>query len=193
MDYYEWDHQKNEKLKVERGISFEQVVMHIERGDVLALVTHPNQKKYPNQLIIVVAINEYAYLVPFIESSKGIFLKTIIPSRKATRDYIGGKMSKIKLNNEEKDILETFERGEWKQVKNYKAEVQKHQEYARKTLKKDKRVNIRISSKDLEEIQALALENGIPYQTLMSSVLHRYVHGSLIDKPRPNKAFNSDG
>ena len=91
MDYYKWDFQKNEKLKLQRGVSFEQVVMHIERGDVLDLVAHPNQKKYPGQLIIVVEINEYAYLVPFVESSEGKFLKTIIPSRKATRHYLGGK------------------------------------------------------------------------------------------------------
>lgn len=97
-------------------------------------------------------------------------------------------MSKTKLDKEEKDILDSFERGEWKRVKNFKEEAKKHQEYARKTLKKDKRVNIRISSKVLEEIQALAAENGIPYQTLMTSILHRYVHGSLIDRPRPSKA-----
>jgi uncharacterized DUF497 family protein len=97
MDYYKWDHQKNEKIKAERGISFEQVVIHIERGDVLDLVAHPNQKKYPNQQIIVVEINEYAYLVPFVESSKGKFLKTIIPSRKATRDYIGEKNEQDKI------------------------------------------------------------------------------------------------
>ena len=91
MDYYKWDLQKNEKLKNEGGISFEQVVMHIENNDVLDLVAHPDQKKYPGQLIIVVEINEYAYLVPFVESSEGKFLKTIIPSRKATKDYLGGK------------------------------------------------------------------------------------------------------
>jgi predicted DNA binding CopG/RHH family protein len=96
-------------------------------------------------------------------------------------------MNEIKLDKEEKEILESFERGEWKQVKNLKAEIKKHQAYARKTLKKDKRVNIRISARDLEEIQALAAENGIPYQTLMSSILHRYIHGGLIDKPRPNE------
>ncbi len=67
-------------------------------------------------------------------------------------------MSKLKLDKEEKDILDSFERGEWKRVESFKAEVKKHQEYARKTLKKDKRVNIRISSKVLEEIQALAVE-----------------------------------
>ncbi len=91
MDYYKWNFQKNEKLRVERGISFEQIVMHIERGDVLDLVAHPNQKKYPGQQIIVVEINEYAFLVPFVESSEGKILKTIIPSRKATRDYLGEK------------------------------------------------------------------------------------------------------
>jgi len=91
MDYYKWVPQKNEKLKVERGISFEQIVMHIERGDVLDIVAHPNQEKYSGQQIIVVEIYEYAYLVPFVESSEGKFFNTIIPSRKATRDYLGEK------------------------------------------------------------------------------------------------------
>jgi len=101
-------------------------------------------------------------------------------------------MDKIKLDKEEQEILESFERGEWKSVQHVKAEIIQHQQSARKTLKKDKRVNIRISSKVLEEIQALAVENGIPYQTLMSSVLHRYVSGYLIEKPRPNSSFDSD-
>ena len=101
-------------------------------------------------------------------------------------------MGKINLDKDEQEILESFERDEWKSVPNVKAETMKHQQYARKTLKKDKRVNIRISSKVLEEIQALAVENGIPYQTLMSSVLHRYVSGYLVEKPRPNKSFESD-
>ncbi len=101
-------------------------------------------------------------------------------------------MGKMILDKDEQEILESFERGEWKSVENVKSEIMKHQQYARKTLKKDKRVNIRISSKVLEEIQALALENGIPYQTLMSSILHRYVSGYLIEKPKPNKSFESD-
>jgi len=101
-------------------------------------------------------------------------------------------MDEIKLDKDEKEILESFERGEWKSVQDVKAETMKHQQYARKTLKKDKRVNIRISSKVLEEIQALATENGIPYQTFMSSILHRYVSGYLIEKPRPNKSFEPE-
>ena len=96
-------------------------------------------------------------------------------------------MNKIKLDKDEQEILKSFERGEWQSVKDVEGEIQKHQQYARNTLKKDKRVNIRISSKVLEEIQALAVENGIPYQTLMSSVLHRYVSGYLIEKPKPNE------
>jgi len=101
-------------------------------------------------------------------------------------------MSKLKLDKDEQEILESFERGEWKSVQNIKSEITKHQNYARRTLKKDKRVNIRISSKVLEEIQTIAVENGIPYQTLMSSVLHRYVSGYLIEKPRQNKSFEAD-
>jgi len=98
-------------------------------------------------------------------------------------------MNKIKLDKDEQEILKSFEKGEWKTVQNVEKEIIKHQQYARNTLKKDKMVNIRISSKVLEEIQALAVENGIPYQTLMSSVLHRYVSGYLVEKPRPNKSL----
>ena len=84
LDYYRWNHEKNLKLKAERGISFEQAVMHIERGDVLDVVQHVNQQ------ILVFEIDNYTYLIPFVEDGKGKFLKTIIPSRKATRDYVGG-------------------------------------------------------------------------------------------------------
>jgi uncharacterized DUF497 family protein len=94
MEYYKWDNQKNELLKAERGISFEQIVLHIDRGDVLAVIAHPNAKRYPNQQLIIVAVNGYAYLVPFVDSPEGRFLKTIIPSRKATRDYLKGKKKK---------------------------------------------------------------------------------------------------
>ena len=91
MDHYKWNKEKNERLKTERGMSFEQIIMHIDRDDVLDIVAHSNQEKYPNQQLLVVEINDYVYLVPFVENEKGKFLKTIIPSRKATRDYLGGK------------------------------------------------------------------------------------------------------
>jgi len=102
-------------------------------------------------------------------------------------------MNEITLDKEEQEILHSFERGEWKSVPNVKDEIEKHRNYARQTLKKNKRVNIRISHKVLEELQAIAIEDGIPYQTLMSSILHRYVTGRLVDRIRPNKSFESDG
>ncbi|MBC8549496.1 MAG: antitoxin [Candidatus Brocadiales bacterium] len=91
-------------------------------------------------------------------------------------------MKNLKLNKEEKEILESYERGELKPVKNSIKEAQKHKEYARNTLRKDKRVNIRISAKDLEDIQSIALEEAIPYQTLMASVLHKFASGRLVTK-----------
>lgn len=91
-------------------------------------------------------------------------------------------MKSSKLNKEEQQLLDSVERGEWNPVKDLKEEIEKHQEYARNTLKKDRRVNIRVSSKDLEELQMIAVADGIPYQTLMSSVLHRFVNGRLVDK-----------
>jgi len=87
--YYRWNNEKNLKLKKERGISFEQVVMHIEQGDLIDILVHPNPEKYANQKILVVDIHSYVYLVPFVKDDESLFLKTIIPSRKATRDYLG--------------------------------------------------------------------------------------------------------
>jgi predicted DNA binding CopG/RHH family protein len=97
-----------------------------------------------------------------------------------------------KLDKEERDILDSYERGEWRPVKNLNQEIQKHREYARQTLKKDKRVNIRIPSRVLDELQTRAIEDGIPYQTLISSILHRFVTGRLVEKPRSNKASETD-
>ena len=90
-------------------------------------------------------------------------------------------MKKPELDKEERDILESFERGEWRPVADRSREIARHVRYARNTLAKDRRVNIRISSKDLEEIQARAVEDGMPYQTLMASVLHRYVSGRFVE------------
>ncbi len=90
-------------------------------------------------------------------------------------------MKKIKLDPEEQDILDSFERGEWKPVANRSREIARHVQFAKNTLAKDKRVNIRISSKDLEQLQVIAVEDGLPYQTLMASVLHRYVSGRLVE------------
>lgn len=86
--YFTWSNEKNRLLKAERNVSFEEAVFHIEQGQLLDIVQHPNQEKYPGQRIFVVNIDGYAYLVPFVESEREVFLKTIIPSRKATKKYL---------------------------------------------------------------------------------------------------------
>lgn len=85
-----WNTKKNALLKAERGVSFEDVVFHIMAGDILDTVDHPNQVRYPGPQIHVLDIEGYVYLVPFMESEEEVFLKTIIPSRKATKSYLGG-------------------------------------------------------------------------------------------------------
>jgi predicted DNA binding CopG/RHH family protein len=89
---------------------------------------------------------------------------------------------KSKLDQEEQEILNAFEKGELKPIRHQTALIDRLRTAARNTIKKDKRVNIRISSKDLNELQVLAIQDGIPYQTLMSSVLHKYACGRLKDK-----------
>ena len=83
----------------------------------------------------------------------------------------------VKLDKDEKEILDSFERGEWKPVKGAKKKIKSLSHYARNTFQKNRRVNIRISTKDLEGVQKKALEHGIPYQTLISSLIHKYVAG----------------
>ena len=89
MKYFDWDDAKNAKLRAERGIGFEDVVFHIERGDLLDILEHPNPDRYAGQRIFVVRREGYVYLVPFVEDEHSVFLKTIIPSRKATKQYLG--------------------------------------------------------------------------------------------------------
>jgi len=89
MTLFDWDPEKNLQLIEERGISFEEVIFHLQSDSLLDDVEHPNQKNYSHQRMYVVLIEDYIYLVPYVESEKGIFLKTIIPSRKATKQYLG--------------------------------------------------------------------------------------------------------
>ena len=86
---FNWNPDKNEQLRAERGISFEEILFHIENGDILDILKHPDQERYGRQRIFVVEVDEYAHLVPFVEDEKEVFLKTIIPSRKATKKYLG--------------------------------------------------------------------------------------------------------
>jgi len=88
MKHFRWSHEKNAVLKSERDISFEQIVLAIEGNGLLDTISHPNLERYPRQSVFVVAFEGYVYLVPFVEEAEFYFLKTVIPSRKATRDYL---------------------------------------------------------------------------------------------------------
>lgn len=89
MKIYNWNAEKNHQLINERGKSFEEVVFFIQNGGLLDEIAHPSKSNYPNQRIFIVAIAGYAYLIPYVENDQEIFLKTIIPSRKFTKQYLG--------------------------------------------------------------------------------------------------------
>ena len=89
VKYFGWDDAKNAKLRAERGIGFEDVVFHIERGDLLDILEHPNPHRYARQRIFVVRREDDVYLVPFVEDEHTLVLKTMVPSRTATKQYLG--------------------------------------------------------------------------------------------------------
>lgn len=89
MTLYEWNDEKNEWLKLVRGITFEDIVYFLAHDGLLDIIEHPNQERYPGQRIFIVDVEGYAFLVPFVEEGEAIFLKTIIPSRKMTKLYLG--------------------------------------------------------------------------------------------------------
>ena len=90
MKYFNWNAEKNETLREDRGVSFEEAVFAIEQGQLLDILEHPNKDKYENHKIFVVKIYNYVWLIPFVENENEVFLKTIIPSRKATKKYLHG-------------------------------------------------------------------------------------------------------
>jgi hypothetical protein len=87
MKQYDWNEEKNQMLKTERDVCFEDVVSALNEGRIFAVLPHPQSKRHPNQKIFVVEMFDYAYLVPFVEDNEKIFFKTIIPSRDATKKY----------------------------------------------------------------------------------------------------------
>lgn len=96
MKIYNWNIEKNKKLKKIRGICFEDIILSINEGKLLDIIKHPNKQKLPNQKIFIVEYSNYAFLVPFVEDNETVFLKTIIPSRKMTKLYLGGNKNEIK-------------------------------------------------------------------------------------------------
>lgn len=92
MKYFDWDEKKNKILSKNRGITFGEIKVAVEDHRVLDTYDHPNQRRYPGQKIMVVEVNNYAYLVPYVRDEEKFFLKTIIPSRKATKKYLRRKL-----------------------------------------------------------------------------------------------------
>lgn len=88
MKYFAWDEDKNNLLKETRNISFEEIVLSLSNNKLLEVIEHPNKQKYPNQRMFIVEVRDYAYIVPFIEDEEKYFLKTIYPSREATKKYL---------------------------------------------------------------------------------------------------------
>jgi predicted DNA binding CopG/RHH family protein len=172
-------------------------------GEVPAnILEHQNPHRDAGQRIFVVRREDYVYRVPFppspaslrrglrrglavalraeadVEDEHTVFLKTIIPSRKATKQYLSEE-SDDEDGRDERELLDSVGRGEWKSAKGGKREGARYSRYAKATFRKDRRLNIRLSSKDLEAIQKRALAEGLPYQALIASLLHKYAAGRL--------------
>jgi predicted DNA binding CopG/RHH family protein len=148
----------------------------IERTKV-DILEHPNPERYSGQRMFVVRREDHVYLVPFVEDEHTVFLKTIISSRRPQTST--SVRSPMKIDADEKALLESVERGEWKSAGGGKRERTRYSRYTKATFRKDRRLNIRLSSKDLEAIQKRALAEGLPYQTLSASLLHKYATGRL--------------
>jgi uncharacterized DUF497 family protein len=90
MTLFDWNDEKNEWLKRERGVAFEDIVYHLIHNGLLDTIEHPNQEQYPGQRVFIIDVEGYAHIVPFVEDDQVIFLKTVVPSRKMTKLYLGG-------------------------------------------------------------------------------------------------------
>ena len=142
----------------------------IEAGDLLDVLEHPNQQRYPGQRILVVRLHDYIHLVPMIETQEHLLTSTTIPSSP-------------ELEPAEQQLLADFEAGELRSVAT-PARLSQLREAAKATGLKDQRINIRLSGADLQAIRTRAMQEGIPYQTLISSVLHKYVSGTLPERTK---------
>jgi predicted DNA binding CopG/RHH family protein len=158
---------KNEQLLAAHGLCFEAVIVAIETGNLLDVREHPNPQRYPEQRILIVRLNGYVHFVPFVETDEHFFLMINSPSP----SFIP----------EEQQLLSDFNAGELRSVATPEL-LDALRQSATAMGVKDQRINIRLSSADLQALRVKALQEGIPYQTLISSVLHKYVSDSLLDR-----------
>ena len=179
-----WNEEKNQLLKMQRGISFNQILEKIESGNIVGRKVHPNLEKYLNQQIFIIEIDSYIYYIPFIEAKDEIFLKTIIPSRKLTNQY--KEIQKMKnnpiiLNHEESVLLSEIENGQWEDKPVTDSELNTYKEAAEYTrlLREKKQTTIRFSVNDLAILKAKANEMGMGYQNLIQVLVHNYAKGKI--------------
>jgi len=180
MKTFAWNSEKSELLKDERGISFEEVVLNIQLGNEIDVFDHPNQERYPGKKSPLYWSKSMHISSHLLKMRKRSFWKLLFLAARPQNNILVVQMSK--LNQEEKEILEAYGADKLKSIKSVNQEIKRHQAAAEATFKKDARINIRLSSRDLRALQARALKEGIPYQTLVSSVLHKFVDGQFVDK-----------
>lgn len=174
-----WDYYKNQLLRQNRNISFEEIVMLIAEGYLVDILENRNPK-YCGQKIMLVNNNHYIYCIPYFEDENVIRLITIFPSRKLTRIYLEEVREQMESYDAyEKELIASLENNEWKPADGAESLRDQMQENAKAELHKRTRINLRLPDKDLEAIKLKALEEGLPYQTLIVSVLHKYVNGKL--------------
>ena len=181
---FDWSTEKNQQLTEQRGVSFELVVSAIEQGGLVDVLEHPNQDRYPGQLIYVVEIDEYLHLVPYVTQPDGHAFSEDDHTQPEGDERLSEEEAIVndKMSAEERDILDRFQRDELRSAPGAEQEIEAARQAARNTFKKTKRVNLRVTERDFNLAHSRAREEGIPYQTLLSSVIHKYLSGRLTEK-----------
>lgn len=174
-----WDYYKDQSLRKNRNISFEEITLLVAEGYLVDILENQSPK-YRGQKIMLVNKNRYIYCIPYLEDEKEVRLITVFPSRKLTRIYLEEVREQMEpYDSYEKELIASLDNNEWKSVEQGEVMRDQMQENAKAALHKRTRINLRLPDKDLEAIKLKALEEGLPYQTLIVSVLHKYVNGKL--------------
>jgi predicted DNA binding CopG/RHH family protein len=193
MKSIEWSKEKDAWLKETRGIGFQNAADIIRNNKLVDVINNPNQKKYPLQRIYVMEIRKYIWMVTFVEDEEKIFLKIIYQSRKYMKKYQKGvsmkqKAGKVKentgryttdvqgvpLDKEEQWIEDHLD--EYVSIPNLEEEKKRYQQVAISTMNKNKNINLRLQARDVSKLKDIAAHEGIPYQTLAASVLHKFAN-----------------
>ena len=183
---YAFDPQKNAWLIRERGISFEQVIALIEGSKLIQVLEHRNAERYPNQLLYEVDVDGYVHIVPVVRPDPVSQNDLSEPQGDQEAQKRSARMKKRRFHDdEERDLITAYESGEFRPVEDQEAAKQTAVQAARRYLRKDARVNIRLSSADLEMLKRRAAEEGLPYQSLIASILHKYVSGNTPSGNKP--------